>query len=811
MKLSYRWLGNLVDLHDTTSEQIARLLTFHVAEIEDVETLGDALAGVVTARVTAVRPHPDADRLAVCTVDVGDGAPVEVVCGAPKVAEGQVVAFAPAGVTLPGGLTLERREVRGVVSNGMICAEDELGLGDDHEGILVLPDDTAVGEPFAAALELSDAIFEIDNIAITHRPDLWGHVGFARELSAILSRQQSLPTVPDATALMEGADPEPYPITIEDEQGCRRYVGIVLEGLENGPSPLWLRRRLASLGVRSIDRIVDLTNLILLEQGQPLHAFDLRDIQGGEIRVRRARDGERMTTLDEIERVLTPDDVVIADAERPVAIAGVMGGAGSGVRPDTTAILLESATFDPVRVRRTSQRLGLRTDASSRFEKSLDAERAMTGALRFVAVAQEMMPSVRVRQVITDVHPRPDAPVEIRLPTSLVRRRLGIRIPDATIRSRLGALGFRVKEDGAVLHVGVPSWRASKDVRCPEDLVEEVGRIGGYGTLPSIAPLAPMVVRAPSPRRMLRRTAAAALSLDLGYSEVTQYSFCGTKELETLGLADVSHLRIANARSDVHDRLIQTSAANLLQTASRNQVGSPSGALWESTRLIVPAEGGLPTEIPVFGGVAWDARLDDDVDGRLFLQVVSDLRRLLARMDLQEVSVRQAETPGLRDGLPAARWLHPGRTAVVASRGVDVGVVGEVTPAVRRGFDLGVRAVTFEIDVEAVLVARERSRPTYEPPLRYPVVPFDVSVIVPRKTAADDVIATMTRSLPDHIRDVHCFDVYEGEGIPAGQRSLAFRCELFDRTRTLATKEADRMRGTVIDALATRGWTVRTA
>ncbi len=482
MKLSYRWLGELVDLSETPPAALKQRLTFHTAEVEDTEVLGEGLEAVVTGRVTGVRPHPDADKLRLCTVEAGGDA-IEVVCGAPNVAEGQIIAYAPEGATLPGGegeapITLEAREIRGVLSRGMICSERELGLGESHDGILVLAAETEVGVPITDVLPLTDTIYDIDNVCITHRPDLWGHIGWAREAAALVKQRASLPPVADLASLpQEGA---PFPVAIDDPSGCRRYVGIVIENLTNGPSPLWLSRRLESLDVRSIDLLVDLTNLVLLEQGQPLHAFDLRDVRGGEIRVRTALPGESLTTLDGEKRTLAPDDLVIADAEGAVALAGVMGAENSEVRADTTAILLESATFDPVRIRRTATRLGIRTEASARFEKNLDPELALQAALRFTQLCLDHVPGARVSRPVADCHPRPVEPIEILLPYSLVRRRLGLRIADTRVRSILGSLGFGAVEEGSKIRVRVPSWRATKDIERAEDLVEEVGRIEGY-------------------------------------------------------------------------------------------------------------------------------------------------------------------------------------------------------------------------------------------------------------------------------------------------------------------------------------------
>lgn len=816
MNLSYRWLGEMVELDGTDAAWIQRQLTFHTAEVEAWHEVGGDLEAVRTARVTAVRPHPNADKLRLCTVDLEDGAaPVEVVCGAPNVARDRVVAYAPAGATLPGGpdgrpFLLEKRAIRGVESSGMICSERELGLGEDHSGIIVCPSGTQVGASFAAALGLCDVVFEVENSSITHRPDLWGHVGFARELGALLGKPLVLPPVlPEGELPKEG---EAFPIAIEDERDCRRYVGLVIEGIENGPSPLPLRRRLESLGVRSIDLLVDLTNLVLLEQGQPMHAFNLPDLRGGEIRVRRAREGERIRTLDGVERPLTPEDLVIADAQGPVAIAGVMGGENSEVCADTTAILLESATFDPACVRRTAMRLGLRTEASSRFEKALDPELAMQAALRFGALVRQHVPTARVTRPVTDCYPAPYPPVEVALPYGMVRRRLGLRVADTRARAHLAALGFECTEAKAVLQVRVPSWRATKDVSCAEDLVEEIGRIEGYEKIRSIPPVVTVEPIRPTAARSLERRAGALLSLDLGYAEAKHRSFYGAREQQAIGLADTPHVHVRNPTSEEYDRLVPTTAAHLLNAIATNQRRVTLGRLWESARVFRPRDGGgdgRPDEAPVFGLAVWDHEGDDEPAGSVFLSLVADVRTLLGRLGARGVDLSQGDDAPLRAGYPSPAWLHPGRRATWRTADRVLAMAGEVAPAVRRAFGLLGRAAVAEIDASVLLAALAPNESAYQPVLRYPVVPFDVAVIVPRRTPAGDVERILTQAVAGSMRGLHVFDVYEGKGIPEGHRSLALRCELFDPDATLSPDRADELRQRIVTALSDAGWSVR--
>lgn len=807
MKLSLRWLAELVDLSGIDAEQVRETLTFHAADVEALERPGEALDGVRVARVLSLRPHPSGERLSVCQLECGTGERVQVVCGAANVKAGMHAAWAGPGSRLAAGLEVKAREVRGVASAGMLCSAAELGLGDDAQGLLELTGEPTPGTELLDALALRDTLLDIANATITHRPDLWGHLGFARELATLLRRELRPPALATLPHQAAGAT---VPVRILDEEGCRRYVGLAFEGVHNGHTPLWMRWRLQTLGLRSLGLLVDLTNFVLLELGQPLHAFDLDRVRGPEIRVRRASAGERLKTLDDVERTLRADDLVIADAAQPLALAGVMGGLESEVGTDTRRILLEAATFDPVRIRRTAQHHALRTEASTRFEKALDPVLAETAARRFAHLLGEHAPGARQIGLAADVYPGPYPTQVIAFDLSLVRRRLGLRVPELRARSVLTSLGFELQESGRLLQVRVPSWRATKDVRLPEDLVEEVGRVIGYRDIQPIAPVGSLAPQATRPQRRLLR-AAAAVALDLGYTEVKNYSFYGPRAAQALGLADHEHVHVRNPLSEEQDRLILTTAAQLLRVAAGNQVRVPRARLWEHARLFVPGGGARPTETEVLAACAYDVERGEDLQGTLFLGVVADVRQWLRRMGIRDVSVRQGACDALAPGLPAPVWLHPGRQAVFEREGACLAVVGEVAPGVLRAFEIQGRAVTAEANLDALLEAGTADRSDYTPLQRYPVVPFDVSVIVPRRTPAQQVRSAMQQAASPHVREVEVFDVYEGDGIPGGQRSLALRCELFDEARTLSSEAADTLREKILAALTARGWVVRKA
>ncbi|MEQ1894615.1 MAG: phenylalanine--tRNA ligase subunit beta, partial [Planctomycetota bacterium] len=504
MKLSFRWLARHVDLSGLTPQDVVQDLTIHTAEVEGLTRFAPHLADVVVGHVVERAKHPDADKLSVCKVDVGprgEGQLVQIVCGAANVAQGQRVAVALPGTSLPGDLKIKKSKIRGVESAGMICSERELELSDEHEGIWVLPGTPALGTSVAAALGVDDWVIEIDNKSLTHRPDCWGHRGIARELAAIRGRELRaldlrLPKTEAGAA---------YPVRVTSA-GCFRYLGLPITGVTNGRSPDWLRFLLLAVEQRPLDLAVDLSNFVMLDLAQPNHLFDLRRLAADGIEVRDARAGEKTHTLDGVERTLTSEDMLICSGGAPVAIAGVMGGEASKVQADTSELLLEVASFHPTRVRRTAARLGLRTDASARFEKNLDPTLPAQAAAHLVNLLRELQPGIRLPRPAGDAGTWKDPASSIALRPARVRAVLGKELPDAAIAGYLDALGLDVTQ-GERWSVAIPAARATKDLRIEEDLIEEVGRMHGYGNVAE-APL--VVALAPAPRDERRALVRAA-------------------------------------------------------------------------------------------------------------------------------------------------------------------------------------------------------------------------------------------------------------------------------------------------------------
>jgi len=787
MRLSFDWLADHVDLKGLTPAEVGALINLHVAEVEEAK---DTWPGVVVGLVLAVRRHPDAEKLSLVTVENGGGQ-LEVVCGAPNVKEGQKICFAPAGVTLPGGLKLEKRKIRGVVSSGMVLSERELGLSEEHQGILVLDTAAAPGTPVRDVLPGGRTI-EIPNTGITSRPDLWGHRGIARELGAILGR--------DLKPLDLGPEPPKAPsgveVVIEAKDLCARYLGWAIGGVKVGPSPAWLKRRLEDVGQRSINNVVDLTNFVQLECGQPLHAFDRRRVAKGTIVVRRAGAGERVTTLDGTQRTLPEGSCVIADPERALAIAGVMGLSNSEVAKDTTEIILEVANFEQTSIRKTAMALDLRTDSATRFSKGLDPEGVPGAARRFFRLLKEVCPEAKPLGGWNDVHPPPRPLPSIRLAPDFLSRRLGVSLPPERVDAILARLGFGVTRAKDLVTVKVPSWRAGLDVSRPEDLVEEVGRIVGYDKLPPL-PLTGRLVPVPEePERVARRRARQALSAECGFAEIYVYPFTTAEECGKAAV-EPGHLRLSNAQQPGLDLLVTSLVPKILTACAGNLKYRDDLALY--------------VVAPVFGKEPQAAGLPQERE-RLAIAVArrGGANPAYAVKGAAEALARAFRITGARiEQREGPKWLHPGRSARLARGPKEFGWFGEVHPNVARAFDFDAVVAVGDFDL-AALRGAEGALSKMKPISRFPAVKYDVAVVVDRLTPAREVEETLLRVDPALVREVRLFDAYEGPNLPAGKRSLAFSLVFGSLDRTLEPKDVDRLRTQLGAALAGKGWSLRT-
>jgi phenylalanyl-tRNA synthetase beta chain len=790
VRVPLKWLAEYVDIN-VDARELARRLTMAGTEVSAVVTTGHDWDKISVAEVIDVSPHPNADRLRLATVNLG-GEQITVVCGAPNVAAGQKVAFARVGAELIDGHTgqptiLKVAKIRGVESAGMVCSEKELGLSDYHEGILVLPEDAPVGT--ALTEYLGDTILDLD--ITPNRPDCMSVLGIAREVAALTGASVREPP----SDYQETGRPikERLSVQIADRDLCPRYCAALIESVKIGPSPPWMQERLLAAGVRPISNVVDVTNYVMLEVGQPLHAFDFSLISDRKIIVRRARPDEVLVTLDGTERPLHRDMLVIADAKKAVAVAGLMGGAASEVTEKTSAILLEAANFNPANIRRTSTGLKLRTDASARFEKGLSPELAMVGIRRAVRLMVELAGG-RAAEGIIDVYPGKRRETRVTVTQERLRRVLGLQLPTAQVRQTLTFLGFGcrwVPPDRYV--VRVPYWRT--DVRIPDDVAEELARIIGYDELPITSLGGAIPSAQPQPSRELRERAKDILA-SAGMQEVITYSLTNLESLgKVLPPEDVRlrpPLRVANPMSHQQEYLRTSLRASLLETLASNLRHRQGRiALFEAARLYLPRPDELPEEVESLAGVVTGARADrwgqpggepvDLYDAKAYLEFLFD---------------RLGLAVSYHDGEDFA--LVPGRTAEVRLDDQRVGLVGQVHPEVAGAFDIEQDVYLFEVDLEALVPQVAKPR-LYQPLSRFPAVQEDIAIVVDEGVTAAQVQAII-EAFP-LVQRATLFDVYTGPPVPPGKKSLAFSIAYQSLDHTLSDAEVNRQRRGILERL----------
>jgi len=792
VKVPLKWLRDYVDI-TLSPQELAHRLTMVGSEVSEIISTSGDWDKISVAQVVDVSPHPNADRLHLATVDLG-GERITVVCGAPNVAVGQRVAFARLGAELIDGhsgrpAVLKAARIRGVESAGMVCSERELGLSDYHEGILVLPEDAPVGTPLSDYL--GDTVLDLD--ITPNRPDCLSVLGIAHEVAAITGQTVRDPLLDYAE---EGRPAkERAKIEIADRDLCARYCATIIEGVRIGPSPPWLQERLLAAGLRPISNVVDATNYVMLEVGQPLHAFDFSRIRGRRIIVRRTWPGETITTLDGSVRPLAPDMLVIADAEGAVAVGGVMGGAASEVGDGTTTILLEAANFKAASLRRTSAALKLRTDASIRFEKGLSPELAMVGVRRATRLILELAGG-RAAPGVIDVYPGRQRVTRVTVTQERLRKVLGVQLPVSKVRHTLMSLGFGCRwlpPDRYV--VRVPYWRT--DVRIPDDVAEELARIIGYDELPTTTLSGVIPPATPQPARELRERVRDILAA-AGMQEVICYSLTDRESLaKVLSPEELSAhppLRVSNPMSRQQEYLRTTLRASLLETLAANLRHRQAGmvALFEVARIYVPRSDDLPQEVERLAGVVSGARPDrwghpggesvDFFDAKAYLDYLFDRLGLAPMYEESEDSA-----------------LLPGRSAAVRLEGERLGLLGQVHPRVTAAFDIEQDAFLFELDLEALLPHTGRPR-RHQPLSRFPAVEEDMAIVVDEGVSAAEVQALIESS--SLVQRATLFDVYTGPPVPAGKKSLAYSVAYQSFEHTLTDAEVERERRRILERLS---------
>jgi phenylalanyl-tRNA synthetase beta chain len=782
--VSLRWIREFVDLPTDDPEELAGVLDQLGLEVETWERLEAGFSGVIVARVTEVAPHPNADKLRVATLDTGDGSHT-VVCGAWNFEAGAVVPLALPGAVLAGGLEVGTRAIRGVPSPGMICSEAELGIGDDAAGILVLAEDHArLGADLAGTLPYPDVVFDLE--ITPNRPDAMSVYGVARDLAAFYQVQlRPLDVAVEAT----GA-PTRAKVIVEDPDRCPRFTAREIRNIEIGPSPLWMRMRLRDSGVRPISNVVDVTNYVTLEVGQPLHAFDLDLIPDETLVIRRAREGERLQTLDSVDRALSTEDLLVAGPAQGLALAGIMGGEDSEVGDETSRVLLEVAHFSAPHTLLSGKRHNLRTEAVARFERGVDPELPPIASAR-AAVLMAELAGGEIAEGFIDVYPDPIEPRVVELARGEPARLLGVDLGGEGIASLLRRLGFGVDGDDP-FRVTVPTH--FPDVTRPADLVEEIARLYGYDNIPATLPLGPGGGLTATQRRD-RHT--REVMVGAGYSEIMTYSFIGPDDLGALGLPPddtrAGAVRIRNPLNEEEGLLRTSLLPGLLRGVRRNQArNNERVALFEVGRVFFPGRGEIPDQPKRLGFVAAGPRpgagWDGDAGERDVWDAVGLWETLAAGLGLEGGVVP--------DGDPV---FHPGRCGRVEVDGEPIGVVGEIHPAVAARFDISGRVAAGELAFGALVA--EHPAGEFAVPSPFPPVVFDMAFDLDEEVPAADLLRTVSSAGGSQVERAVLFDVFVGPPLEEGRKSLAIRLTVRDPRRTLTDGEVAPLREAIVAAV----------
>ena len=794
MRVSLNWLKDFVDI-DLPSVELAEVLTMAGLEVESTEALGKSLQEVMAAKILSFRAHPCADKaLLLCDVDTGTRV-VQVVCGAPNVEVGMMVPLAPPGTKLPGGVEVKESRIRGEVSMGMLLAEDEMGLTDDHTGLMVLPADLQPGAPVTAALHLEDNALEI---AITpNRADCASVIGIAREIAALTGKPLRKPEIQLKESGRDIRDLTS--VTLEDPAGCPRYAAGMILGVELRPSPFWMRYRLHVSGVRAISNVVDVTNYVLLELGQPLHAFDYDRLKENRIVVRRAREGETFTTLDGKTHVLSLDNLMICDARRAVAVAGIMGGLNSEIYLGSRNVLIESAFFDPVTIRRGSKRLGISTEASYRFERGIDIDGVVNALRRSLALMSELAGGEVVRGIV-DNYPNPRRAPVIELRAEKANRFLGTDLPATAMAKYLTALEMEVEAAAEnTLRVKPPAFRV--DITRDWDLMEEVARLEGYQKIPVTLPAVKPAEELDPPEVLLGKRVREVM-VGMGFAEIISYSFIPPESADQLRAPHGSPLRsfvtlrnpLTNDQSVMRTSMIPGLMAALKTNFAH---GEKDLRLFEWGRVFVAmGKGRLPDEkyalTTVMTGLATRKEWHCEERAVDFYDIKGALEGVLQDLGLSPLIFKRGEIPP---------YYRDDAAALVFSGGTLLGAVGEVSPEVLKAFGIDEAAVyAFELDGAVVLEHPIRSV-TFKPFTKFPAVLRDVSLVVRKDIESAEVKAIIEREGGGLVESVLLFDLYEGGKMGPLEKALAFRISYRSKEGTLDGRDINKLHERIINAL----------
>ncbi|MBI2037548.1 MAG: phenylalanine--tRNA ligase subunit beta [Candidatus Magasanikbacteria bacterium] len=802
MLISYQWLKKYVNLPDSiTAEEVAARLKASTVEVENVEFQGKNLENVVVGKVLSAEKHPNADKLKLCKVDVGNEK-LQIVCGGSNVVAGMLVALAKVGAKVKWHgegelIELKPAKIRDVESAGMICASTEIGLAelfplkDEKEIMDITHLKARPGTPLAQVLGLNDSVLEIDNKSLSNRPDLWGHYGIAREVAVLFNKNLKEYKTDKIKPGKGGA----VKVEVENTKLCPRYVAVAVSGVKVGPSPEWLKKSLSAIGLRSINNIVDITNFVMMDLGQPLHAFDAAKVVDTTIVVRAAKDGEEFITLDGEKRKLDSSMLMIADQSKALAIAGVMGGLDSGITDQTNTIIFESANFDAASIRHTSTKLGLRSDASARFEKSLDPSLAMPALQKAVELVLQICPGAKVAGKVVEASKFSVKQGPIMLSMGLLEKKIGTKISKKEVERILTQLGFEVKSKGEGFAVKIPTWRATKDISIAEDLVEEILRMYGYDKIESSLPMFAINPPEENKLRKLEREVKNILANSLSYTEVYNYSFVSGEQIAKIGDDPAKYIALDNPLSKEKPYLRRCLLLNLLENLEQNQAGNNTLKLFEIGSVFREEDSGLRTEsnkdslLP--GQDTWFTAVYMEKKNNTPFWAARGVVETLSKTILPGIVVSKSGADGF------AR--HPSRSAGLMMGEKNVGSLYELHPKVGSNFGLEGRVGVVKINLSFV-ADLQQFETTYAPVPAFPAVERDLAIIVKKNIAHQDILSALLGADP-LLQSVSLFDVYEGANVSAEYKSMAYHFIYRNNERTLVTEEVEKAHQKIIDIL----------
>jgi phenylalanyl-tRNA synthetase beta chain len=785
--ISLNWVKDFVNLPDLAADDLANAFTMTTAEVEDVKTTFDHLKVILVAQIKSLRKHPEADKLNLVTFDFGGKETKEVVCGAPNVREGLKIPYAPLGTTLPNGLTLEPKKIRGILSDGMLCSEVELGLGEGAKGLMELPEDAQIGQPMIEFLGLeSDIVLDVDNKSLTHRPDLWGHYGIAREFSAAYELDLKNPYDDNWVKKMEALftkDKSPITPTVEKDSCCLGYYTLSVDNVRVGASPSWLVNRLEAVGLRSINNIVDISNYVMMELGIPLHIFDRDLIKNNTIHIKRIGKEDTFVTLDEMERKLIPSDTVISDSEKPLVLAGIMGGLNSGVNDNTTKIMIEVANWKADEVRKTSTRLGLRTDSSQRYEKSLDTRQCYRTLLRTLDLVKELCPEAEVvgkpeydGDNLDDIKP-----LEIKTSRAKINNVLGYEVSEEKLNSIFKHLDFGIEqmptEKGEELKLTIPTYRTTKDIENEADIIEEVGRMIGYDNITPVSPMTEIKTTRLSSAKIMTRKIQDFMSLQGQSLEIMTYPLIGSKLLEKARWPGMNEeLVLVNALSKDADRMRPSLVPHALQTASINSKNYESFSFFEIGRSYLPDDKNFSSErhqvvIGMF-----------DKKETPFLKLINVTEKLLNYLSIPYNL--QADSGKFSNPIIDKEWsgCHPHEYLNIRIMGKFHGVMTSIHPLMLRNFKTKGHFAVAVIDLTDFQDREQKDKTKYTPIPKFPVSTFDCTVLVPKGEPAAGVLEGLKKVKLKELTDKKIVDVFD---LNEKENAVTIKVTFEDPSKTL--------------------------